>query len=203
MKSSGAKVGPGPNYFGAASSFLDSGGRLHLRIERDKKRRWQSAEVFAADSLGYGTYRWTVAGDVSHLDPNVVLGLFTWSDDPSQAHRELDVEVARWGSATDPTNAQFVVQPWDLEDHMVRFAHGAGPSVFSFTWSPGQVSFRSEVDGALEQSWTYAGADVPTPGDEKVHMNLWLMNGSAPTNGQPVEVVISDFRYCAPGTTCG
>ena len=202
VKSSSGKVGPGPNYFGAANSFLDSQGRLHLRIDRDKRRRWQSAEVFAAASLGYGTYRWTVAGDVSNLDPNVVLGLFTWSDTPDQAHRELDIEVARWGSTTDPTNAQFVVQPWDTPGNMVRFAHPAGTSVFEFTWSPGQVAFLATAAGATVQEWTHSGPDVPTPGDEKPHMNLWLMNGSAPTNGQPVEVVLSAFRFCPTGTAC-
>ena len=199
VKSSAGKVGPGPNYFSSANAFVDAGGRLHLRIDRDKRRRWQSAEVFASTSLGYGTYRWTVDGDVSDLDPNVVLGLFTWSDDPAQAHREIDVEVASWGSTTDPTNAQFVVQPWDAPDHMVRFTQPAGTSVFEFTWSAGRVEFRSTVGASIVREWTYTGADVPTPGDEKTHMNLWLMNGSPPVNGQPVEVVLSDFAFCACG----
>jgi hypothetical protein len=203
VKSSSGKVGPGPNYFASANAFLDSRGDLHLRIDRDKRRRWQSAEVFAASSLGYGTYRWTVGTDVSDLDPNVVLGLFTWSDTAVQANRELDIELARWGSATDPTNAQFVVQPWDTPGHMVRFAQPTGESVLQLTWSPGQVAFRSTVGTTVVREWTYSGADVPTPGDERPHMNLWLMNGSAPQDGQPVEVVLTDFRHCALGTaTC-
>lgn len=203
VKSSAGKVGPGPNYFAAANSFLDASGRLHLRIDRDNRRRWRSAEVFASNSLGYGTYRWTVAGDVSNLDPNVVLGLFTWSDNDAEAHREIDVEVARWGSTTDPTNAQYVVQPWDTQGHLVRFAQPAATtSVFEFTWAPGQVSFRSTAGAATVSTWSYSGTDVPTPGDEKTHMNLWLMNGSAPNNGQAVEVVLSNFRFCAPGTAC-
>lgn len=28
-----------------------------------------------------------------------------------------------------------------------------------------------------------------------VHMNLWLVNGQAPTNGQEVEIVIRKFTY--------
>jgi hypothetical protein len=30
-------------------------------------------------------------------------------------------------------------------------------------------------------------------------MNLWLFRGQAPTDRQPVEIVISDFRYLEPG----
>lgn len=201
MKSSAGKVGPGPNYFSAANSFLDSNGDLHLRISRDSRRRWQSAEVFASASLGYGTYRWTVATDVSNLDPNVVLGLFTWSDNPAEAHREIDYEAARWGVSTDPTNAQFVVQPWDTPGNMLRFTQPAGPSAVEFTWSADRVVFRSTVTGSLPREWTFEG-DVPTAGDERVHMNLWLMNGSPPMNGQAVDVVLSDFVYCAIGSTC-
>ncbi|MDQ4089270.1 MAG: hypothetical protein M3163_03045 [Actinomycetota bacterium] len=47
------------------------------------------------------------------LDPNVVLGLFSWSDDPAYNYREIDIEVARWGDVAGDTNAQYVVQPWD------------------------------------------------------------------------------------------
>ena len=139
---------------------------------------------------------------MSNLDPNVVLGLFTWSDDPAQAHREIDYEAARWGSTTDPKNAQFVVQPWNTPGNMIRFTQPAGPSVVEFTWSADQVVFRTTVTGAAPEVWTYTGAGIPTPGDEKVHMNLWLVNGAAPMNGQPVEVVLSNFRYCALGTSC-
>jgi hypothetical protein len=194
---SGSKVGPGPNHFSAANAFVDASGRLHLRINRDNKRRWQSAEVFSTNtrSLGYGTYRWTIASDVDRLDPNVVLGLFTWSDDPTEHHREIDVEIARWGSRTDPTNGQYVVQPWDLPGHLHRFAQGAGVSTHAFTWSPGKVEFWK--DGA--PAWTYAGDDVPTPGDERVHLNLWLMNGLAPTDGRSVEVVIQSFAFTPLG----
>ena len=45
--------------------------------------------------------------------PALVLGLFTWEDHSDvPSNRELDFEFARWGRASDPTNAQFVVQPY-------------------------------------------------------------------------------------------
>lgn len=51
----------------------------------------QAAEVILSESLGYGTYSFTVSSPIGDLDPNVVLGLFTWSDDPAYHHREIDV----------------------------------------------------------------------------------------------------------------
>ena len=190
VKTSRAAVGPGPNVFSKANVSVDAAGRLHLRIARVGDR-WTAAEIIGPQSYGYGTYTFTLASDVSALDPNVVLGLFTWSDKPQQAHREIDIEFARWGSAADPTNAQFVVQPHDAGGHLYRFEQPAGaPSVHSFTWTAGRVSFRS---GAA--SFTYSGADVPKPGDERVRLNLWLFEGRPPTDGQAVEVVVESFAF--------
>ena len=49
--------------------------------------------------------------------------------------------------------------------------------------------------------WTYApknaARDVPQS-PLVVHMNLWLTEGRAPSDGKPIEVVIRDFRF-TPG----
>jgi hypothetical protein len=112
-------MGPGPNYFAAANSFVDSGGRLHLRISQSGAR-WQCAEVYAADHLGYGTYTWVIGSRIDTLDANAVLGLFTWSDNAAYNHRELDFEASRWGRASDPTSGQYVVQPWSNTGNLQR-----------------------------------------------------------------------------------
>jgi hypothetical protein len=195
IKSSNGKVGPGPNYFSSSAQNVrvDSQGRLHLAITRSKGR-WWCAEVVNSQSLGYGTYTFTLDSPVSALDPNVTLGLFTWNDDPAYAHREVDVEFARWGNAADPTNGQFVVQPWDSTGHLVRITQtGATSSSVSFGWQQGSVAFSAS--SASPQSWTYTGSDVPLPGGEHPHLNLWLDNGSAPTNGQPAEVIVKSFTF--------
>lgn len=192
IKRSSSLVGPGPNRFSAAGTWVDGAG-LHLRIAKDANGRWQSAEVHLPASLGYGTYTWTLASRVDALDPNVVLGLFTYESDV----REIDIEMARWSDAADPTNAQYVVQPWDLQDHLVRFTQPSiATSVHRFTWSPGRVEFASRsADGAWHTAWSHVSADVPPPGGERVHMNLWLYGGRAPSDGRAAEVVISDFTY--------
>jgi hypothetical protein len=193
VKSSSSKVGPGPNFFSSSASnvWVDAQGRLHLAITH-ARGRWWCAEIVNTASLGYGTYTFTLASPVDALDPNVTLGLFTWNDDPAYAHRELDVEFARWGNAADATNGQYVVQPWDSPGHLVRVTQtSATSSSAAFSWRPGSVAFSSSA--ASPASWTYTGSDVPVPGGEHARMNLWLYNGSAPTNGQPVEVVVQSF----------
>lgn len=197
IKTSRSAVGPGPNVFSKSNVSVDALGRLHLRIARDASGAWSSAEIIGPRTYGYGTYTFTIDSAVHDLDPNVVLGLFTWSDRARFAHREIDIEFARWGSAVDPTNAQYVVQPHDIATHLRRFTQPSGTATtHRFTWRPGRIDWESrDAAGALIAAFTYQGADVPPSDDERVRLNLWLFQGSAPTNGQPVEVVIRSFAF--------
>jgi hypothetical protein len=144
---------------------------------------------------------------VDALDPSVVLGLFTYDDDPTGTggHREIDVEMSRWGIAADPTNAQFVIQPYNIGGNLARWTipSGAAPTTHSFKWSQGRVDFAAH-NGAFVPppasvpsiaTWSNTGASIPAPGDGRAHINLWLFNGAAPTNGQEVEVVLSRFAF--------
>ncbi|HUR33840.1 MAG TPA: hypothetical protein VM032_08590 [Vicinamibacterales bacterium] len=196
VKTSTAAVGPGPNIFSKSNVWADAAG-LHLSIAKNASGKWTCAEIIGPATYGYGTYTFTLGSRVDTLDPNVVLGLFTWSDRPQYAHRELDIELARWGNAADPTNAQYVVQPYDAANHLVRFVQPPDTtSVHRFTWKKGQVDWDSVgASGGLISSTRYTGSDVPVTGDERVRLNLWLFNGAAPTNGQPVEVVIQSFSF--------
>lgn len=194
VKDYGRKIGPGPNLFSAANVSVDGSDRLHLKITKTGNR-WSCAEVILNGSFGYGTYSWTIAS-APDLDPNAVLGMFTWNDDPDYAHREIDIEFARWGDAADPTSGQYVVQPWDASGHVKRFTQPAGltDTMHTFVWTEGRVDFASRrADGSLIDSFTYAGTDVPLPGGENPRINLWLFRGSAPQG--PQEVIISDFTY--------
>ena len=187
------KIGPGPNLFSPDLAWVDANGHLHLRIAK-VGGRWNVSEVINQASLGYGTYSWTVRADLNGLDRQVVLGLFTWNDDPAFNHREIDVEFARWGNAADPANGQLVVQPYDTPGNLLRItqAPGLATTTHGFTWRPDRVEFFTS---ASPSTWTYAGADVPQAGGENARMNLWLFRGLAPSNGQPAEVVITDFTF--------
>ena len=197
VKTSRSPVGPGPNIFDKANVSVDAQDRLHLRIAKNTAGTWTTAEIIGPRTYGYGTYSFTIESAVNDLDPNVVLGLFTWSDRARFAHREIDIEFARWGDAADPSNAQYVVQPWDATSHLSRFTQPASATTtHRFTWRPGRIDWLStDSNGAPFASYTYAGADVPPSGDERVRLNLWLFNGTAPTDGQPVEVIIDSFVF--------
>ena len=197
VKTSQSAVGPGPNIFEKANVFVDTNGNLHLRIAKNASGKWSCAEIIGPTSHGYGTYAFTLASPVDALDANAVLGLFTWSDRAPYAHREIDIEFARWGNPTDPTNGQYVVQPYDRPNHLKRFIQpSTGASLQRFTWQPNRIAWESyPATGPLIDEYTYTGTDVPKSGDERVHLNLWLFKGSAPAGSSPVEVVLTSFMF--------
>ena len=116
------------------------------------------------------------------LDTNIVLGLFTWSDDPAYTYREMDVECSR-GFAADTNNAQFTVQPYNLSGHYSRYQvpTGLADSTHLFTWQSNSVSFQSQSGSYSPNpnpsnvigNWVFANASaVPPTGDENVQINL-------------------------------
>lgn len=195
VKTSAGRVGPGPNYFSDSTNnvWVDANGYLHLKITKSGNK-WYAAEVINKQSLGRGTYRFHLASLVDNLDPNAVLGLFTWNDAPDYNHREIDIEFSRWGNARDRTNAQFVVQPYDVPGNLVRFTQppNTPASVHSFQWNPASIYHRSEAGNTLIAEHTFT-AYIPQPGGENARINLWLFRGRAPKS--TVEVVISRFEF--------
>jgi hypothetical protein len=114
---------------------------LHLRIAKSTGK-WVCAEIVSEPSLGYGTNRFYLDSRVDNLDPNVVRGLFTWSDDPAYNNREMDIEFARWGKASNPSG-QYTVQPYTAEIQMLFIQTGVTQSTHSFQWQSGSVLFQS------------------------------------------------------------
>ena len=211
VKSSPGLVGPGPNCFSDSTNnvWLDVQGRLHLRITH-RSNQWQCAEVVSRRTFGYGSYRFELDSAVNDINPGVVLGLFTWSDDPAYTHREIDVECGRWADTNDVNNAQYVVQPWDWAGHLVRYTVPAGltNSTHRFTWESNRISYQSQrgsyspspAPTNVISSWVFSDANaVPRTGDENVRLNLWLINGTPPTDNQEVEFIIKSLNFVPPG----
>jgi hypothetical protein len=209
----GDAVGPGPNNFTASDEdvWVDDLGHLHLKVSQ-RCNRWNSSEVILDESMGYGTYVFSVSSRVD-FDENIVLGLFTWDTDaPEYNYREIDFEFGRWGDPASD-NAQFVVQPWDTSGNRQRFdivypppppcPLSADTTTHVMKWSRHAIEFSSYYGdfqstpppGCRIASWLYTGSDNPPPGGENVRMNLWLMNGLPPVDGEDAEVVISHFHY--------
>jgi hypothetical protein len=202
------------------SVWVDSKGQLHLKI-RKIEDTWYSAEVFSEEYAHYGEHRFTVVSQshsLDQLDPNVVLGLFlfkTGCGDGCEA--ELDIEFSRWGEASSPLNAQYVVQPAKLATNRHRFGlppdHQA--TTHRINWQKKQVRFSSHLGAdyrslsSFLQSWSYTGEKIPFERDNlKIIINLWLDNGLPPVNEEELEVVIADAAIsgvCLPASriSCG
>jgi hypothetical protein len=209
VKTSTGKVGPGPNYFSDSTNnvWVDSQGALHMKIIHTNNV-WQCAEIISDSTLGYGQYRFTVRAPVNSLDPSVVLGLFTYSNDNVYNYREVDVELSRWGNAADANDAQFVVQPAGT-GRKIRFSvpGGVTNSTYSFSWQSNRVDFQSlngdfttsPAASNVIQTWTCT-LSVPPAGGETARVNLWLYQGTPPVNGQDAEVVLSNFEFVPLGS---
>ena len=214
-----AYTGPGPNSFSASAdnATVRADGSLRLAITQTGGQ-WRCSEVVVEDVLGYGTYRFKTRGRLDLLDPNVVFGLFLWEYADCYADEvmwwnppnEFDIEFSRWGQRGDDF-AQFVAQPYWWGGNISRFEMPEPtPSEVTseFNWTPDGVICRAWLGHADEPSsrdllheWTYTGPHQPRPGLARVHLNLWLVNGSAPMNGQEQSIEITAFDFIAPPVT--
>ena len=119
------------------------------------------------------------------------------------------MECGRWQNPADTNNAQFVVQPYDLTNHLVRYRvpPGLADSTHLFVWQTNRISWQCQTGAYsaaatnLIASYVFTNAAaVPQSGDENVHLNLWLFNGNPPTDNNEVEVIIQSFNFVPLGT---
>lgn len=196
-------AGPGPNYFtdDGESVFIDSSGRLHLKIRKIGKR-WVCSQVNSVRSLGYGKYIFHIGTNVSNLDRNAVLGLFTYSNSSEYNHREVDIEFSCW-SKEGNVNSQFVIQPGEKEGNKFRFDTDKkyDSLIASFDWKEdgidfqcwGQITVDGKIVEELIESWSFRGKDIPKTGGETCRINLWLFRGKPPEG--EMEVIIKKFLF--------
>ena len=189
---------PGPNHWSDSEANVHVDGTdLVLSIVPDSSGLWTSAEVANQHHLGYGTYRWIVASDLSALDANEVLGLFTYGGS-SPSNNELDIEASHWGDTSWPTGSATVWQDAAAWRHRVKtFRYSDRPPyVNQFTWAPGRVSYLvTDATGATLFKWTVKRG-VPTPSSEVPRINHWLSRGEAPTRARSMR--ISSFTWIPP-----
>ncbi len=187
--------GPGPNIWSdsADNVWVDSEGLLHLKI-RKVGNTWYCSEIIAQQSFGYGEYRFYVASNVENYDPEIVAGLFTYETDL----REIDIEFSKWGN---PSNVAgwYTVQPVVAGNQHSFAVNLIGDySTHRFIWNSNNIYFQSyhghypnlpSPDNLISE-WTYTGKNIPPVGNERLHINFWLMGGHAPVNQQDAELVV-------------
>jgi hypothetical protein len=176
---------------------LDGNGYLHLRIS-GSPAQWTCSQLGLTRSLGYGTYKFTVQ-NAAHFEPAAVLSMYTWAELPEQNHREMNVNLTRWGDGAN-RSAEFVVQPYFLPQNVFRFNVPSRTSTYSFRWEPGSVSFEA-VPGRLasrEQppiaSHSF-NVGVPSPGRENAFLNFCEFKYSHVPLQHEAETVIERFQY--------
>lgn len=197
VRSVGSPRGGRNNIYDTANAWTDANGFLHLRIAQNAGE-WTCAEVKSSRSLGYGTYVFVIR-DVSQLEPAAVLSVFTWDEaEAGQSHREMNIELARWGDQASK-NAQYVVQPYYVPANVFRFNVPAGTLTHSIRWEAGQAAFKTvrgtSANGPsviAEHTFT---TGVPTSGNETVHLGLYIFGNTTNPLKKDVEVVIEKFEY--------
>lgn len=209
VKYSDIPTAPRNNRFGRLGTtvFIDSTtGALVLRIQKIDSL-WYAAEVVLSPSLGYGEYQFRIASNIDQLDHRAVLGLFTWDPTFSDPyHREIDIEFSRWGDKNAPTNAQYVVQPFEVPGNRHRFVFSLSDGTYSthsIRWDPHAIRFTSwhghgerppDNSPLIIQDWTYQGTSIPRPGNEQIRINLYLLD-SSDVPSDAIEVRVSSFTY--------
>ena len=215
LRRSNGPEGPGPNRFldNRRTIWLDDAGDLHLKVW-ERLGVWFAAEVVLTESLGYGTCIFETIGEIDDMDPPVILGMFTYDHNPEYDHREIDIEYGLFGAARGP-NAQFVLQPFDKAGNRLQFSADLDGHYLThaFQWTPDAIVFASYhghradelaagnlfavSDDSVLARWTFDG-DVPPPGEEKIHINLWLYQTEHPSRDH--EVVFRSFTFIPPGS---
>lgn len=217
--------GPEANRFSSLDSdvWVDAAG-LHLTLKQRDGLWWGTEITMLGPHLGYGTYIYQINSRTDILDVNVVFGGgFTWDDYGDEEgtdgshHREIDIgEDSRWGQPGIP-NTQNVKHPYKFgpaNEHRFHLPDLSGDARLTrvLVWRPDSLRFvtvRGHHSGldfpasaiVHEYNYTHDPASkryVTRPGRERIHFNLWLNNLAkppGPTNGQPVEVVISNFFF--------
>ncbi len=204
--------GPMNNYFaglGRSVEVLPDGGvRLSLSYSDGI---WYSAEMWTLKSLGYGTYTFHIRTPLARLHPDLVLGLFTYSETGWYHNREIDIEFSSWGAdgRSAPPSGQFVVQPYEQDGHLASFSAALleGPSTQQFVWTKDSVEFASWLgysdrppagDARLVSKWSFTDAKLIPKPSAPLHINLYLVDGKPPGNKDGSIVVIVDSFSFVP-----
>lgn len=185
--------GPNNSTFKANNVAVDSNGNLVLKITK-QGGIWTCAEVRLPQSLGYGTYIYTLASPVKY-EKNTVAAGFSYADDSN----EIDVEFSYWGGTT--TNASWTVQPspYTSKNHQ-RFNVPEGVPGYKVTvrFFPNRdITFKVEdQNGAVLNEWKYTGTFTPKESQPWM-FNLWLQGNKANSTEQIMS--IKDFVFVPQG----
>ena len=200
---------PGPNNFASDNVWVDNETDwLHLTITNSGST-WYCAEIFTNnDSFSFGTYQWQIISPLK-FNKNVVLGLTI--DGGQGIYNRIDSEYTKWGNANNRDNVQFTYYPpgrkWPSQALLLNHRLQGNYSTQRVKWTSKSLQFLS-ISGHLPinttRNVTYKHTDapridhlnlIPQSNNMRIYMNLWLLNGNAPSDEQPVEVIFAGFQH--------
>ncbi len=191
--------GPGPNYWSDENVWVDSDGKLHLKLTY-KDGKWYCAEVETTQKFLYGTFEFRIEGRIDSLDKNVVFACFTYPGYALDHHHEMDIEFTKWGEQN-ANNLHYTVWPANNSARCsfeTNFRLKNDRSTHRFTWAPNSVLFQSlhgfsqkDVGEFYRKICTQNISNIAMP----VLINLWLYAGNKPSHEASTEIVIAKFTY--------
>lgn len=201
---------PGPNIWNSKNAFVDSIGRLHLKISYNQKnQKWECAEIWTTESLGFGTYEWYIDAALDSLDKNIVFGLFNYpnSSNMLDGTNEIDIEYAKWGFEKNKIG-NYTVWPsllmpvYTNQSYSFNISLTQNKSVQQFGWHKNKIIFQSfknwtkdKKSLVFKKNYSPKNSMLYIPQSPlPIHMNLWLFKGLPPSNNQPVEIIIQSFK---------
>ena len=184
------------SYYDPANAWTDTNGALHLRISREGDH-WKCSQVTLANHFGYGTYLFSVR-DTPSFQPAASLAMFTYDDLSAEHHREMDIEMSRWGNPKSK-NGDYVVQPYTFPENKVTFDVPPGKLTHSLRWEPGQATFTTSQDVTKRVAITVKRSlfktGVPTPGGEAAVIDFCNFKFSKVPLQSDAEAVIERFQF--------
>ena len=178
------------------SVWVDEENRLHLKI-RKIDGVWQAAEIRSVHPTTYGKHRFYVSSNVDKIDKNVVAAVFIYKDD---AH-EMDIEFSKWKQDIHP-NSQYVVQPESPENmHKFQMNLSGSYSTHIIDWQKDSIAYKSIYghyanapdSHFLIDKWTYKQKQLLDDKQYRIHINLWMVNNTPPSDNKEVELILSSI----------
>jgi hypothetical protein len=209
-------VGPGPNVFSSSNISVANDG-MHLKIINNNGV-WSSSEIVTDRCYKYGSFRFVVSPKladgttIDKLDPNIVLGLFTYPEAKSgegelDGLHEIDIELANFELGG--YNLNYSAYPASESDRTIKsistkplkftLLDSTTPVVFTINWTATKITYSATQNYKSIGEWFCGPNEVNkcsiSSRPQPIHINFWLKGGQAPLNQKNAEVIINSFNY--------
>jgi hypothetical protein len=87
-----------------------------------------------------------------------------------------------------------VVQPYVVPANTVRFMAPSGTLTYLIDWEPGTVTFKTMAKAHVVAQHVFSSG-VPSPGTERIHMNLYVYNNQSNPLRRGSEVIVEKFEF--------